>query len=204
MKIDSVALMSCGIIPAKAELYAPYVNETCERFNIDTKDRVAMFLAQAMVESSNFTQMEEGLFYRDPVRIQSIFRSANLSIAEAQRLAGNPKALANRVYANRYGNGDEASGDGFRFRGRGAFQITFQVNYLNCGKAIDIDLIKEPDRVKDDPRVAMLSAGWYYDSKNLNRFADALDVTSATRLVNSALLHLKERQQAFDRNRRSL
>jgi putative chitinase len=119
----------------------------------------------------------------------------------AQPYHRNPEKIANKVYADRMGNGDEASGDGFKYRGRGLIQLTGKDNYRACGDALGVDLVENPDLVSS-PQYAALSAGWFWDKNKLNQFADANDMTTLTKRINGGTHGLDDRvartQHAID------
>lgn len=190
------SLIACGIAPTQARAFADPLAAACARFNIDTPQRVAGFIGQCVVESVGFTRLEEGLFYTTPERIRSVFPSRVPSLAVAATLARNPRALANRVYAGRLGNGDEASGDGWAYRGRGLIQLTGRDNYAaaaaGCGKLY----LERPDLVAQ-PEDAALTAAWFWSSAGLNALADTRNWDGITRRVNGpAMLHKAERTAA--------
>ena len=113
--------------------------------SVNTPRTLAHFLGQVMVETAGFTAMVENMNYRSPERLDMIFKAVR-GVADARALiAQGPEAIANRVYANRYGNGDEASGDGWRFRGSGYKQLTFRDNYRRIGLIVGIDLVARPE-----------------------------------------------------------
>jgi putative chitinase len=181
--ITVAALVAAGIAPTQARIFAEPLAAACERFGIVTPARVAGFLAQCRVESANFTQLEESLYYRDAARIASIFKSRVKSIADAQRLTRNPRALANVVYATRLGNGDEASGDGWRFRGRGLKQLTGKANYTDAAAALARPYVGQPDLVAQ-PEDACLTAAWFWHTVKGNALADSAQWDAITRAVN--------------------
>lgn len=205
MKLNIVDLMAMGMPAQAAEKYVHHFARCQEKFEIDNPNRIAAFLAQAAVESANFNRMEEGLNYRTPQRIVAMFGSERVGgLRGAQRLVGNPKMLANLVYANRYLNGDIESGDGWKYRGRGWFQLTFKDNYQRCGEAIGVDLVEDPDLVRDDPQIAVLSAGWYWGSKRLNALADTGMIDVITKKINAAMEKADERRERYNANLRTL
>ena len=111
----------------------------------------------------------------------------------AQRYARNPKALANNVYANRMGNRDEASGDGYRFRGRGCIQTTGHSAYFHAGQALGVDFVMQPDLVAM-PKYAALTAGFFWDTHKLNAFADSQDYVTMTKRINGGTIGLDDRK----------
>jgi putative chitinase len=197
--IDVASLVAAGIGPTQARLFETPLRAVCERFGIDTPARQAAFVAQCAHESALFTRLEEGLYYRTAERICAIFRGTVPDPASAAGLACNPKALANRVYANRNGNRDEASGDGWRYRGRGLIQLTGRTNYTRAAQALGRDYVGEPDRVLD-PFDACLTAGWFWDSAKLSALADAGRIDDITRAVNGrAMAGAGERRELYAR-----
>ena len=161
-----------------------------------TPERWAMFLAQCSVESAGFSHFEENLNY-SAAGLLSVFPH-HFDSRLAALYARQPERIANRAYAGRLGNGDESSGDGWKYRGRGAIQVTGFANYSPCGTFLGIDLRSNPDLAAGDAR--FLTAAWYWSVHNLNRFADAHDCPGATRTINGpAMLGLSQRQTAFDR-----
>jgi putative chitinase len=197
--ITAANLVAAGIPAAQAQTFEAPLQATCVRFGIDTPARMAAFVAQCAHESRNFTALEEGLFYRSADRIRAIFPSRVPSLAVAQPLVGNPQALANCVYAGRNGNGDEASGDGFRYRGRGLIQLTGRSNYERAADALARDYVATPDLVAA-AEDACLTAGWFWDTGNLNALADAGRFDAITRAVNGpAMAGADERRELFER-----
>ena len=110
----------------------------------------------------------------------------------ANQYAGNARAIANKVYADRMGNRDEASGDGFRFRGKGLVQLTGYSNHFHAGKALGVDFVMQPDLVAT-PKYAALTAGWFWDTHKCNPPADALDFTKVTKIINGGTIGLDDR-----------
>ena len=108
-----------------------------------------------------------------------------------------PEKIANRVYADRMGNGNEASGDGWKFRGRGLIQLTGKDNYQQFAKDYGIDCVKNPDLLLE-PQFALASACWFWQKRNLNTFADKDDIVMVTKRVNGGVNGLNDRQQYLD------
>lgn len=147
------------------------LNDTMRRYEINTPERAAAFLSQVFAESDGLTVLEERLSY-SPGRIAAVWPKRFANAELARPYSRNPEKLANAVYANRLGNGDEASRDGYRFRGRGLIQVTGRVNYEKVGKALDdIDLINMPDTLLE-PKFAALSAGAFWSHFQLNECTD--------------------------------
>lgn len=164
--------------------------------SVNTPRRLCHFMGQVFVETAGFTAFEEDLNYRDPARLDFIFRAVK-GIEDARALiARGPVAIANRVYANRLGNGDEASGDGWRFRGSGYKQLTGRSNFRDFGHLVSIDLVAAPEKTRQPDSSAQI-AFKYWDSRNCSKFADAGDVETITACINGpAKLGLVERRAA--------
>lgn len=192
-------LIDAGVHPTQAKAFAEPLSAACALFAIDSPVRIAAFLSQAVHESRGLTQLEENLNYSTPERVRQMFPTRVPSLAEAAKLCRNPRALANRVYSQRLGNGDEASGDGWRFRGRGLFQLTGRHNYADAALELTRPYINNPDLVAE-PSDACLTAAWYWHCNKLNLLADASNIKGITWAINGpALAGLGERQQLFDR-----
>ena len=174
------------------------IPEVASKFGINTPLRVAHFLAQCGHESGGFRVTSENLNY-SAKGLNGIFRKYFPTEASAAAYARNPQKIANKVYANRMANGNEASGDGFRFRGRGYIQLTGRDNYTQFGKAIGVDIPSNPDLVAS--KYALASAAWFWSKNGLNKLADggATDavVTSVTRRVNGGTIGLADRIKHF-------
>ncbi|MDY0748493.1 glycoside hydrolase family 19 protein [Paucibacter sp. R3-3] len=196
-------LIAAGLGPTLARDFAEPLHVACDRFQISTPIRQAAFVSQAMHESARFTRLEEDLFYTTPERIRQIWPTRVSTMADAATLIRNPQGLANRVYANRNGNADEGSGDGWTYRGRGIFQLTGRANYLAAGDALGAPLKEQPDLVAR-PVYATLTAAWYWASLGCNAAADAGDVEAITRKINGpAMVGLAERRQLFEQARKA-
>ena len=167
------------------------LNETFQRYNISSVVQQAAFIGQCGHECGNFRILEENLNYR-AATLMRLWpkRFPNQEIANAY--AGNPKKIANMVYANRMGNRDEASGDGYRFRGRGALQLTGATNFHHAGQALGVDFWAEPDLVAT-PKYAALTAGWFWSAHKCNEPAQAQDWTRLTKIINGGTFGLEER-----------
>lgn len=196
-------LVAAGIAPTQARMFAEPLSAACDRFQINTPARIAAFVAQCRVESTNFTALEEGLYYTTPERILKIFRSRVTSLQQASRLARNPKALANCVYAGKNGNGDEASGHGWLYRGRGLIGTTGLANYIAAEKALGRPYVAQPDLVALPPD-ACLAAALYWHENKLNPLADAQLTDEITEAVNGpAMMHADLRRQYAEEGARA-
>jgi putative chitinase len=166
---------------------------------VNTPQRLAHFMGQIFVETAGLTRMEENLNYRDPNRLVTLFRAVKDTADAAALIAAGPQAIANRVYANRVGNGDEASGDGWRYRGSGYVQLTFRGNYQTFGNMVRMDLEGNPDEVRQ-PSTAAQVAFAYWDATGCSALADAGDVEGITRKINGpAEAGLSDRRNATAR-----
>ncbi len=171
--------------------WIPALNDTFARFQIVTPLQQAAFIGQCGHECGNFRVLEENLNYRAET-LMKLWPRRFPTREIADQYARNPKKIANKVYANRMGNRDEASGDGFRFRGRGAIQLTGHSNYYHASQACGVDFVKEPDLVAT-PQYAAMTAGWFWDTQKLNRFADVRDWTGLTKRINGGIIGLDDR-----------
>jgi putative chitinase len=169
-------------------------NEILPKYEIDTKDRVSMFLAQCSHESNQFTVLKENLNYSQQALV-SIFKKY-FTISTAVSYARNPEKIANKVYANRMGNGNEASGDGWKYRGRGAVQLTGKNNYEAFATYIGKSL---PDTITylETKKGAVESACFFWHENQLNSFADAQDIDGCTKRINGGVNGLLERIQNY-------
>jgi putative chitinase len=173
------------------------LNETFERFGIITPRQQAAFIAQCGHECANFKILEENLNYRAET-LMKLWPKRFPTLEFAKQYERNPKKIANSVYANRMGNRDEASGDGFRFRGRGCIQLTGHSSYYHAGQALGVDFVMNPDLVAT-PKYAVLTAGWFWSTHGCNRFADAVDWTGLTKRINGGTIGLAERVSHTER-----
>lgn len=180
-----------------------------EKYDIDSRERIAAFLSQTGHESGQFNVLEENLSY-SAARLVQVWPKRFQTTAFAKSYERNPEKLANYVYANRIGNGPESSGDGYRFRGRGLIQLTGRSNYATASKAIGIDLLKNPEKLTE-PAVAAMSAAWFWASRGLNELADDRtddndleDFTTITKRINGGTVGLQERLALFKAARSAL
>lgn len=167
------------------------LNETFARFAIDTPVKQAAFIGQCGHECGNFTILEENLNYR-AATLMRLWPKRFPTLEVANEYAGNPKKIANFIYANRMGNRGPESGDGFRFRGRGCIQLTGHTNYFHAGKALGVDFVMEPELVAT-PKYAAMTAGWFWSTHNCNALAQAQDWTGLTKKINGGTIGLNDR-----------
>lgn len=161
--------------------YYDTLKKYMEAFEINTPLRITHFLAQIAYESGELSYVEENLNYRASALIKVFPKYFNE--ATAPLYAGKPQKIANRVYANRMGNGDEKSGDGWKYRGRGFGQITGRDNYRAYAKWCGFDVEKNPDLLAKLPG-AIRSTCWLWKQKGCNQLADKDDVTAITKKWN--------------------
>ena len=164
-------------------------------YNIDTPARVAAFIAQCAHESANFKFLQENLNYRAE-SLMRVWPSRFPSIEVARQYAHQPEKIANKVYSSRMGNGDEASGDGWRYLGRGLIQLTGKDNYSRFAESIDTPLEEIPDYLKTFEG-AVQSACWFWETNNLNQWADAGDILTLTKRINGGTIGLEDRKKHY-------
>lgn len=182
----------CFSLCKNPEQWHTALQKVLPEFGIVTKNQVLCFLAQTAHESGQFNVVLENLNYSKDDLLK-IFPK-HFTIALAAQYARQPIKIANRVYANRMGNGDESTGDGFRFRGRGIVQCTGKSNYQACSQLLfgDDRLLTNPDLLLE-PENAIRSAGWYWNARNLNPIAEKLDMTTLTKKINGGSNGLNDR-----------
>lgn len=180
------------------------LNPALQTYQINTRARLCSFLAQTGYESGQFNRLLESMYYKTPQRLMKVWPRRFPTVASAMPFVSNEPKLANFVYANRLGNGDGASGDGFRFRGRGIIQITGRSNYAAAGHEIGVDLVADPNRLLTQ-QIAALAAAWFWHSRGLNALADdhtadddLEDFTEITRRINGGTVGIKDRLLAFN------
>jgi len=159
----------------------PALEGAREKYGVTTSERLACFIAQVAVESAGFRSLEENLNYTAD-RIGQVWPRLK---GRGSELAGNPRALANAAYAFRNGNGTEASGDGWKFHGRGLIQLTGAENYRQAHRGSGITVFVTPDLAAQPANAAVLAL-WFWQSRGCNALADGGDVDGITRLINGA------------------
>jgi putative chitinase len=174
------------------------IPDTASKFQINTPLRLAHFLAQCGHESGGFRATQENLNY-SAKGLNGIFKKYFPTEAAATPYARQPEKIASKVYANRMGNGNEASKEGFKFRGRGYIQLTGKENYTSFGKSINEDICSNPDKVAVN--YALLSAAWFFNKNGLHKIADEgssdVVVTKITKRVNGGTIGLADRIKHF-------
>lgn len=192
-------MKAAGLSQALADKWYQHIIDTMKEYGIDTPKRQAHFIAQVGTESKGFRAVQESLNYS--VTGLQIFGS-RLTAVQREKLGRKPGELAlspdrqadiaNIVYGGRYGNNQ--SGDGWKYRGRGLKQVTFKDNYSACGKVLGLNLIDDPDLLLLDKNAAR-SAGWFWKANNCNQFADAGDVNGLTKRINGGFNGLQDRAE---------
>ena len=165
-------------------------------YDIATPQRMAAFLAQCAHESGGFTAIKENLNYR-AVTLRKIFPKYFPTDEMAQQFANKPEKIANRVYGNRMGNGDEASGDGYRYCGRGLIQLTGKDNYFWFAASIDLTPEQASEYMETFEGAAQ-SACWFWETNNLNQWADKGDILTLTKRINGGTIGLADRQKHYE------
>lgn len=170
------------------------INEACAKYNINTKLRLAAFIAQVGHESDNLQVLTENLNYSAEGLMKiwpSRFNSDN-----ADDYARQPQKIANKVYGGRLGNGPEPTGEGWKYRGRGLIQCTGKTNYDNFSQSCGADCLSNPDNLLQ-PTYAALSAGWFWDSRGLNEYADRQDFLGITKRINGGTVGQAKRELLY-------
>jgi len=195
-----------AIMPAcpDAESWTPALNAAMQQFEITTTERMAAFLAQLAHESGQMKRLTENLNY-SAQRLMQVWPARFPTLGKAQLYERNPEKLANYVYAKRLGNGDETSGDGWHFRGRGLIQLTGRGNYRSAAQGIGQPLEEQPELL-EQPGAAALSAAWFWKSHGLNELADDQnddndtdDFKTITKRINGGTVGLKERMAFWEK-----
>lgn len=185
----------------EASLFADPLTAAFKQFDINTVKRQAAFLAQTIHESAAFTRLVENLNYSANGLVATW--PSRFTPAEAEHYARKPQQIANRVYGGRMGNGDEKSGDGWLYRGRGLIQLTGKANYKAAGEALSIPLLTNPELL-ETPHTASLSAAWYWQKEGLNQLADSDAFDNITRRINGGTKGAAERKSIWEKAKKIL
>lgn len=177
----------------ETEYWFNAMNQYLPQFGITTPARVAGFIAQGQHESADFTILQENLNY-SAQGLRRIFPKYFPDDATAMQYQRKPEMIANRVYGGRMGNGPEASGDGFKFRGRGVLQLTGRSNYTQCSRDLfgDDTLANDPDLVRT-PEYAIITACWFWYKNKLNEICDKGDIVLLSKRINGGTIGLEDR-----------
>jgi putative chitinase len=194
LTLDQLAQIIVG--NPHVEHWHEVLDRLLDDYDISTPQRVAAFLAQCAHESNNFVFIKENLNYRAASLIKT-FGKYFPDDATAAAYAGRPEKIANRVYANRMGNGDEASGDGYRYCGRGLIQVTGRDNYTLFAGSLGIPVEEASDYLATFEGAAQ-SACWFWETNNLNRYADSGDIKGMTKVINGGYIGLENRISHYE------
>lgn len=173
------------------------INETLSKYNINTPLRISHFLAQIFHESGYLKALKENLNY-SAQGLTKTFKKYFINEAAALPYARNQEKIANKVYANRMGNGPESSGDGWKYRGRGVIMITGKDNYTTLSKDTGIDFVKKP-QLLEQMDYAIMSGGWYWNKNNLNTIADKDDILTITKRINGGTIGIESRKEILQK-----
>lgn len=164
-------------------------------YDIDSAQRVAAFLAQCAHESGGFVSLKENLNYQ-AASLMRVWPSRFPNMEIANQYAHNQERIANKVYADRMGNGNEASGDGYRYCGRGLIQLTGKQNYQAFADSIEMPVEELPDYLTTFEG-AVQSACWFFETNSLNQFADIGDIETMTKKINGGLIGIDDRKNHY-------
>jgi putative chitinase len=188
-------LRAGGVQAATVDVWLNPLHVAAERFSIDSRLRLIHWLATLVHESARFTKFEEDLRYRAATLLKLFPLTPNrpwgFTPQEAADYAMQPQKIANRIYADRMGNGNETSGEGWKYRGRGLAQLTGRNNYLMAGAALGLDLAEHPELLFALNHSAA-AAGWFWDYRHCNQWADADDVVAIRRRWNGGTIGLED------------
>lgn len=207
MLVTEKLLVESGCCDAvMAKQWVKPLTSTCEKFRINSPARVAGFLAQTAHESGGYKTLTENLNYSAqglantwPNRYAQPQKGADGKWVPndlAYKLERKPEAIANNAYANRMGNGDEASGDGWKYRGRGLIQLTGKENYVAFSLECDNEALVHPELVAQID-LGSDAAGWFWWKKEVNKFADAMDIVGMTKRINGGTIGLEHRTKLW-------
>lgn len=197
-EVDITSAQLSAIIPTligtKLATAVESLTKAMAEFNISTPHEKSAFIAQTAHESLGFSVFVENLNYSADAlrRVWPTRFTAETALLYARK----PEKIANKVYSGRNGNGTEASGDGWKYRGRGIIQITFKNNYRACGTALGLNLVANPELL-ETPLHAFRSGAWYWNSRNLNPLANTGDFIAITRAINGGINGLTDRQNFY-------
>lgn len=179
--ITSDQLLKMGVLKDFRE-WTDVLNEFLPKYSIDSPQRIAAFLAQTLHESANFTALRENLNY-GVTGLVTTWPKRFTTPELANKYARQPEMIANYVYANRMGNGDESTGDGWKYRGRGLIQLTGKDNYTRFANSIGMSLDEVTDYL-ETKQGAVDAACWYWTENNLNKWVDAGDFDGLSDVIN--------------------
>lgn len=188
----------------RASRWAEALNTAMSKFDITSPLRQAAFLSQIGHETAGLSLVEENLNYSVD-GLMRVFSKYFSGRSMAEQYARKPEKIANLVYGGRMGNGDEASGDGWKYRGRGPIQLTGKTNYREAGRALGLDFVSNPAQVSE-PLAGSLVAAWFWSRSNLNKYADRKDNVTISKIINTGnpdapaarVVGLKDRMDRFE------
>lgn len=193
MRIEELQLKKLFPRMEMVDCWVDELNKQLEEAGITTKEQVAMFLAQCGHESGNFTRFTENLNYSTD-RLLAVFPKYFKTRADAEKVARRPQEIANIVYANRMGNGDSKSGDGWKYRGRGIIQLTGRQNYVKFTNYIKKpELLEKPDEFNTIHYYVKMAV-WYW---KVNALETISNIETVTRRINGGLNGIEERKKLF-------
>ena len=178
---------------ADPEGWVDAMNEVFPKYEINTPQRIAAFIAQCGHESGGWRVFSENLNYSAKALNAVFGKYFARAGRDAEEYHRQPEKIANVVYANRMDNGDTDSGDGWKYRGRGPIQLTGKANYSAFSADMDVDVVDNPDQVSEDKEIALMSAIWYWNKNGLNRYADSGDIKTMTKRINGGYIGLEDR-----------
>ena len=196
MEITKEQLQSCIGKNAYLDYWVHALNEILPEYEINTPQRVAAFIAQTAHESGNYVFLKENLNYK-AASLRKVFPKYFPDDATAAAYANKGERIANRVYANRMGNGDEHSGDGYRYCGRGLIQLTGKDNYTWFADSLSISP-EEASEYMATFEGACQSACWFWEANNLNQYADKGDILMLTKRINGGTIGLEDRIKHYN------
>ena len=184
------------IVPTNTSNWLSALNQILPDYEINTPKRIAAFLAQCAHESGGFKALKENLNYRWE-SLRKVFPKYFPDDETAKEYAHNQEAIANCVYANRMGNGDEDSGDGFRYCGRGLIQLTGKNNYQKFAESLNMEVEDVPEFLSTFEG-AVQSACWFWEANDLNTLADKQDIKAMTKRINGGYIGLEDRIKHYE------
>jgi len=183
------------LVSNNVEQWFEALNANLPTYEINTVERVSAFIAQCAHESGGFRRLKENLNYKWE-SLRRVFPKYFPTDELAQEYAHKPEQIANRVYGGRMGNGDESTGDGFRYCGRGLIQLTGKNNYTKFAESIHM-AVEEVPTLLETYDGAVKSACWFWHTNNLNQWADVGDIVTMTKRINGGTIGLEDRQKHY-------
>lgn len=207
MLTPAILSAACQCMTSDANKYAAPLQTACDRYSINTPQRLAAFLAQIGHESASLSATAESFDYSVAALMTTFPREMSFPMAQKYGRASTEKVaplarqmqIASIVYSNRFGNGATSTGDGWTYRGSGLVGTTFKANYKAAGDDLKVDLVANPDLVRNDASTAALVAGFFWINHGLNSLADSGDFEAITRRINPAMAGAADRDKRFVR-----